>query len=259
MRFLSSCLFIFLTSFSLFAITTRDSLDFLSDAQRSELYKTGKIEELSPNKKTHYIPSFLDEESIDLLTKRIKKVSPNIVMEGVFLVPKSSKSSMLYFYNSLLNISSFKEIYYFNEDKGVSHPLFGFSHAIANQKDKEELENPLIRDLEEIKEVYVYQNFLPVNHVVSLYTYHYSPEKKQLHFHMQNLEAVKYNGFTAIGSHKLNMEIFVQETETDFIVYAVAYAKVASLFGKGEKLFSFRIKGLINWYFNEYISPLINK
>lgn len=259
MRLLSSCLFIFLTSFSLFAITTKDSLEFLSDSQRSDLYKTGKIEEFSPNKKAHFIPSFLDNEQKELLNKRVKKVSPNIIMEGVFLVPKSSKSSMLYFYNSLLNITAFKEIYYFNEDKGISHPLFGFSYAISSQKEKDELPNPFIKELQEMKEVHVYQNFLPVNHVVSLYAYYYFPEKKQLHFHMQNLEPVKYNGFTAIGSHKLNMEIFIQETETDFIVYAIAYAKVASLFGKGEKLFSYRIKGLVDWYFNEYILPVLGK
>lgn len=259
MRFYSFSLFFLFISLPLFAISTQDSLLFLTEAQKADLYKTGKIEELSPNKKTHYIPSFLSETQRELLNKRIKKVSPNIIMEGLFRVPKSSKVSMLYFYNSLLTISAFKEITYYNEDKDITHPLFGFSYAINNQKEKEEIKDPLIKSLEDSKEVYVYQNFLPVNHAVSLYSYFYSPEERQFHFHMQNLEAVKYNGFTAIGAHKLNMEIFIQETETDFIVYALSYAKVASLFGKGERLFSFRIKGLIDWYFDKYILPILGK
>lgn len=248
--FLSILTLIYVSSF----VFPQD-LSFLPQDKKEILLKEKKILEISSKHSLNYLPPFMEDKKKQEITSEIQKISPNIVIEGLFLIPKSKNLSLLYFYNSLLRVSAFSEIFYYNEDKKVDHPLFGFSYAIKDLNSKEKIPDPIANHLIPHKEIWVYQNFLPESLATSLYRYDCLED--EIFFKSVNLDAVKYQGFTASQKEKLVNHIWIKELDNTYVIYFASYGKVTSFFGKIQRLFSFRLKGFINWYYTKYLKNYI--
>lgn len=219
---LLSCSLFALESFKVVVVTltNEECSTLLSGELLSENTTDGDIAHIAP-------PSVSVKEKIDYVL-RLKK-GFGVAISSLLPYPESwnkmtEEEQMLKLYNTLLSISTQKDLTYISHRAGDKEKtLFEDSSMLSSSNKKDRIEDPTVTAVPEYAEYYAYQK--DTSFGGNVYLLKYKAQDNEIFMEISNYSELKFMGIGLVAPGKVNMVLDIIPTEEGIYVYAMASVK----------------------------------
>ena len=200
-----------------------------------------------------------DNELSGAINQAMKKLSPGIVAETLYLYKKPEKSytsssnwdiaQKAGVYNHLLAISSLAGIQYFSASRGAMHTFFETSRVIDAPSTKKPLADPVYQVPPSNLSIYARQKDLTFGD--NIYQYNFIAARNCVFFLQENVTGLSYGIIPVIGKNNLITILAVFDCGDSLLVYGASMAKVVSVMGMEDRVgnsFGNRAEAMLSWF-----------
>jgi hypothetical protein len=189
-------------------------------------------------------------ESIDIF-------EPTLLVESLFLYPKSTKDAHLMWsisqqtrlFNVFCSISTLTGIEYYSASRKRMRIFYDKSYIVAGPEGKIPLSDPVLSIAPEKSTLYAIQRDLTFGE--NRYRYNYEVQPEFIRFTQENLTTLHWGLVPLLGKGKLRTTVMVIDVEGYLLVYAISAAKtplIPGLEGKMRDSFSNRADAIYGWF-----------
>lgn len=200
-----------------------------------------------------------DHSLTERVQRNLEEAKPNVLSERLTLIDRGvTDAEFLELYNSLRRVSEWADIEYYNPQKDRWNPLFGRSYRVGSESSDKALPDPVVRRIPREDDFLVLQDLEPFGETIS--RYRYLSRQSAFLFIGRNLTRITHRGFPVVGPQEMVTLFFVLREQDYTLVYGVGGANVFNVFGLLSGMindpFKNRTTGLLDWYTQNYLTPL---
>jgi hypothetical protein len=189
----------------------------------------------------------------------IENLDPNLLVESLFLYPKTSvpqgstaewsKAEQTDLFNRLAAISTLTGIQYYSASRKTMRVFYESSQVINNPEEKKPLPDPVYTELPNTLVLYARQADLTFGD--NIYRFMYHADRDSVFFIQENITSMTAGIIPAIGKNKFRSLLAVIDAGDSLLIYAAGMAKTAPVPGMGDRIgasFANRAKAVLKWF-----------
>ncbi|MFP4010382.1 MAG: DUF6675 family protein [Spirochaetaceae bacterium] len=190
----------------------------------------------------------------DRTERALTAMEPRIGVEALFLVEEhveeeSEKERDRALYNIFRSVSTMEGIEYYSASRERMRTFYHESYAVEDPESREPLSDPVVTEVPEEDQIYVYQRDSSFGR--NVYRVDYVRDDDAYLMSMTNLTRMYYGVLPVVAPENLEIHLTVMETEEGYLFYGACGVRVISLFGMQDRArdsFYNRIEALYRWF-----------